>query len=806
MASRGASSKQKRLRWAHVTNKEVQGAVSGLLENTVVVLPETCVLSAGLEPNINDKNQHKKLWLGRLKQLPYLLTAKMLEGAENPDEMRRTVLQSAVHTVETCRAEGDSWASESVAAAMSLAARSDEDLATIARAAIKIQSAWRGARLRAGQQLLDMLDDYFGGCVIKGCVLFLCGSTGIAGDSLRYVRLLAGMGYLVIAPDHMAGRSGLFRRKAAGALLRYEDDTDYWRRNLLYEDAGAAGELVYSSSSRNFIDDPAHFDAVYNNVITIRQAGLALVLRKLPPFMRRHGVFLFGMSEGAVVLSSFHDDMYSDMLRGRIVCSYTCEQNYWNYNRPEDAGIAGAPTIPSLNIVGYSDEYFGYQDSVSTSVARVGDYAPITGNAFDAFVAAGLEWGLVAHLEGGRHALTWTHDDVIRELLSDFLERPQYTCRQLPQLWGHIPTLQDEITRVRRSADGKVTYIRIRPPTPDEVVAPQDGKPDDLTGLLNMLNKQLYQLEHDLPIELEDLEREILAAPERGSTRRGACREGVAPQALAVRHLLHLGRRGGEALDLQYHLQGADQQGRRQRARRLFHIGEAKREATAAAANGHAGSAPSWNGGGPPGGEAAVAVREGAHAPGSQGPANTMQGSGPPNGGAKPTPASATQEPSQAALPRPIINTSLAQPVSAAAGASLSTRRSFHEQASTSGGGRRAEWAAEARASPPRRLHRAGSRRAGAEGGSYAELAAASVASSCADGAAGPPESAPVLCDTLMRTMAKQAEASCKTQAAVHELARAMSTVAAASAVSSAVTAAALLAALGLGLFRAKPN
>lgn len=61
MASRGASSKQKRLRWAHVTNKEVQGAVSGLLENTVVVLPETCVLSAGLEPNINDKNQHKKL-------------------------------------------------------------------------------------------------------------------------------------------------------------------------------------------------------------------------------------------------------------------------------------------------------------------------------------------------------------------------------------------------------------------------------------------------------------------------------------------------------------------------------------------------------------------------------------------------------------------------------------------------------------------------------------------------------------------------------------------------------------------------
>jgi hypothetical protein len=100
----------------------------------------------------------------------------------------------------------------------------------------------------------------------------------------------------------------------------------------------------------------------------------------------------------------------------RFCCTSNNGGSYWNYNRPEDAGIAGSPTIPSLNIIGYSDEYFGYQDSVSTSVASVGEYPPITGNAFDAFVAAGLEWGLVAHLEGGRHGLTWTHDTVIREV------------------------------------------------------------------------------------------------------------------------------------------------------------------------------------------------------------------------------------------------------------------------------------------------------------------------------------------------------------------------------------------------------
>lgn len=79
MAPRGgAAAKQKRLRWAHVTNKEVQGAVSGLLENTIVVLPETCVLSAGLDPNINDKNKHKRLVSARqpLPPLPLLTSAR----------------------------------------------------------------------------------------------------------------------------------------------------------------------------------------------------------------------------------------------------------------------------------------------------------------------------------------------------------------------------------------------------------------------------------------------------------------------------------------------------------------------------------------------------------------------------------------------------------------------------------------------------------------------------------------------------------------------------------------------------------
>lgn len=75
--------------------------------------------------------------------------------------------------------------------------------------------------------------------LLQGCVLFLCGSTGVAGDSLRYVRMLAGMGYIVLAPDHMASNSDFFSRNDASVLIRYEDVTDYWERNLLYEDDGA---------------------------------------------------------------------------------------------------------------------------------------------------------------------------------------------------------------------------------------------------------------------------------------------------------------------------------------------------------------------------------------------------------------------------------------------------------------------------------------------------------------------------------------------------------------------------------------
>jgi hypothetical protein len=84
----------------------------------------------------------------------------------------------------------------------------------------------------------------------------------------------------------------------------------------------------------------------------------------------------------------------------------------------------------------------------------------------------------VCHFEGGRHSLLATHDSVIREILSDFLSRPQYTCHQLAALWGSLPHLQDEITRVRRSNDEQVGHALVALHRPDRQIAGQPvGRP-----------------------------------------------------------------------------------------------------------------------------------------------------------------------------------------------------------------------------------------------------------------------------------------------------------------------------------------
>eukprot|EP00951_Prasinocladus_malaysianus_P046693 scaffold647876_cov36-Prasinocladus_malaysianus.AAC.1 len=68
--------KKKKLRWAHVTSTEVNSALAGLLENTIVVLPESCVQASGIQPNINDKNKPKKL----VSKFSFIQETQPIEG------------------------------------------------------------------------------------------------------------------------------------------------------------------------------------------------------------------------------------------------------------------------------------------------------------------------------------------------------------------------------------------------------------------------------------------------------------------------------------------------------------------------------------------------------------------------------------------------------------------------------------------------------------------------------------------------------------------------------------------------------
>ena len=44
---------------------------------------------------------------------------------------------------------------------------------------------------------------------------------------------------------------------------------------------------MYVSTSEGVLASPDHFDQVFNNIITVRQAELAFTLRRLPTFIKR---------------------------------------------------------------------------------------------------------------------------------------------------------------------------------------------------------------------------------------------------------------------------------------------------------------------------------------------------------------------------------------------------------------------------------------------------------------------------------------------------------------------------------------
>lgn len=350
----------------------------------------------------------------------------------------------------------------------------------------------------------------FPGCLLRK------GKEGTAPLALWCVSSLAE--FLPLASDS-AGQHG---RPAAAAPCKDHDEPGNSRPILLTQ-----GELVYSSTSANVLNDPEHFDHVYNNVITIRQSGVSLILRRLPPFMKRHGVFVFGMSEGAVVLSSYHDEMYSEIIRGRILCSYSCEQKCggrglellhppqqcsphplgrlpesplpspWlpprlTSSAPPATGttialrtlaslvrhrsllstswvtwmsiLAIKTVLPQLSLAAETTQRYPATPLMPwLLLAWSGGWSPTwkeesTPSPGPTTISYGrLVWHLLALSPAScrpcsralRRVCRWARAVLAQpsrvrtlQLLSDFLERPQYTTRQIPYLWSHVRGLQ----------------------------------------------------------------------------------------------------------------------------------------------------------------------------------------------------------------------------------------------------------------------------------------------------------------------------------------------------------------------------
>jgi hypothetical protein len=203
----------------------------------------------------------------------------------------------------------------------------------------------------------------------------------------------AGIGYLVICPDHMACSN--FRKRELSPLATKASDMDYWSGNLLYESA-TTGAYTYNTAVDGVFSDPDYYKKLYEIVFKERSKELHFVLSHLPKFCGSMGVFIAGTSEGAMTVARFDDKSFGTLINGRIISAFSVEYCYFT---PTEAAaeFGGATDIPTLQLIGDCDEYFGIKDSIAQLIAQ----DPTTGygnkdskgHAFETMKRQGMEFG-----------------------------------------------------------------------------------------------------------------------------------------------------------------------------------------------------------------------------------------------------------------------------------------------------------------------------------------------------------------------------------------------------------------------------
>lgn len=184
-----------------------------------------------------------------------------------------------------------------------------------------------------------------------------------------------------------------------------------------------------------------------------------------------------GTSEGAMTVARFDDQRYGPLINGRIISAFSVEYCY--FTPTAQAGqYGGSLDVPTLQLIGSHDEYFGIHDSIAQLIAadpqRGYGSKSLQGHSFETMRQQGMKTGCVCVFEEGLHDLTITADNAIREIFQTFLRRP-YRIHQLAEIYIRDPAIWQQIEimdQQREESSGKgLLLIRVRKSAIPQTVA-----------------------------------------------------------------------------------------------------------------------------------------------------------------------------------------------------------------------------------------------------------------------------------------------------------------------------------------------
>jgi len=411
-----------------------------LMDNTQLFLPKSAVGALGLEPNMDDKgDQKKELWFGRVWELRALIAERYSRKLAGKRQETLT-LKKKMELDQACNDPKSR------------------------KLLVKMAARWRGAafRLRCGLAVLEKIRY----CGLRGTLVYCHGSGGNSWDNMRICRMICKLGVLVIVPDGFAYPKntpmGAMRHKDLLPLHKATDNVDYWEGDLMYC-SDSSGDLAYSTKASAVLQDPKKFREMYERSYQLRRSELHFIIERLPHFIQVEGIFIGGTSEGAMTVTRFDDQRYGSMILGRFINSFSIEYCYFT-PRPEDGRIGGQLEVPTLNIIGTKDQFFGPVDSVAKIVVMdkntgYGDEV-LDGNGYPCLVEQKVSCGLVCLFEDGVHSPCETHDNFLHPLFDVFFRRPHDIWR-LNEIWKRSPRLKDLIQLAQSSVTHESKVVQV---------------------------------------------------------------------------------------------------------------------------------------------------------------------------------------------------------------------------------------------------------------------------------------------------------------------------------------------------------